>query len=131
MGFFDKIVKSFTGVETPSEKDSVWNHIETEEEIESVILDSKKRVQVVYKHSPSCGVSYFALNNLDHPELFGNKDIDLHLIDVIKGRSVSKIFAEQIGVRHESPQVIVITDGSVKWHGSHNSVNAENVLAHI
>ncbi len=131
MGFLEKLTKTFTGVEAPSEEESVWNHISSEEEIVKILKSSNERKQVVYKHSPSCGVSYFALRNLNDQELLGNPEIDFHLIDVISERSVSKSFAEKVKVRHESPQIFVIKNEEVIWHASHNSVNAKNVLKQI
>mgnify|MGYP006001255665 FL=1 len=131
MGFFDTITKAFTGVEPPSEESTVWNIIHTEDDINAVIKSSFNRLQIVYKHSPSCGVSYFALRNLNDPELLENPSIDFHLIDVISERSVSKNFAEKVNVRHESPQIFVLNQGEVIWHDSHNSVSAKNVLSHI
>mgnify|MGYP003626974307 FL=1 len=131
MGFLDKITKAFTGEDTLSEENGVWNIISTNEELEAILLASNERTQVVFKHSPSCGVSYFALRHLNDPQLFENNEIDLHLIDVINQRSLSMDFAMRVGVRHESPQIFVVKDGEVKWHASHNSVNAKNVLEHI
>lgn len=131
MGFLDKITKAFTGVEAPAEENSIWNLVSSKEEIEELLMASNERIQIVYKHSPSCGVSYFALRNLNNPELLGNDDLDFHLIDVINERSLSMSFAETVGIRHESPQIFVISDGKVQWHASHNSVNAENVLKYI
>ena len=116
MGFLDKITKAFTGEDTLSEENGVWNIISTNEELEAILLASNERTQVVFKHSPSCGVSYFALRHLNDPQLFENNEID---------------FAMRVGVRHESPQIFVVKDGEVKWHASHNSVNAKNVLEHI
>lgn len=131
MGIFDKITKAFTGVEAPSEENTVWNMISSNQEIEQMIEESSTRTQIVYKHSPSCGVSYFALRNLNDPKLLENDEVDFHLIDVINNRSVSIKFAEMMRVRHESPQIFVIKDGKVLWHDSHNSVHAKNVLEHI
>lgn len=131
MGIFDKITKAFTGVEAPSEENTVWNMISSNQEIEQMLEKSHTRTQIVYKHSPSCGVSYFALRNLNDPNLLENDELDFHLIDVIYDRAVSKAFAEKMGIRHESPQIFVIKNGKVLWHDSHNSVHAKNVLEHI
>jgi len=130
-----KIIKFISEFFSPrvssSNVEEVWHHIVSEEDIKSILLASNERTQVVYKHSPSCGVSYFALRNLNDPQLFEKDEIDLHLIDVITQRSLSMDFAERVGIRHESPQIFVIKDGKIKWHASHNSVNAKNVLEQI
>ena len=131
MGFLDKIANALSATENSSEKESIWNSINSEEEIDKILKLSNERIQIIYKHSPSCGVSYFALRNLNNPELLENPEIDFYLIDVISQRPISGRFAEKVNVRHESPQIFVIKNEEVIWHASHNSVNAKNVLKQI
>jgi bacillithiol system protein YtxJ len=131
MGFLDKITKAFTGKDAPSDENSVWNLISSSEEIEELILASNKRTQIVFKHSPSCGVSFFAMRNLNTPEILENENIDLHLINVIRHRSISQAFAAKADVRHESPQIFILKDEKVIWHASHNLVNAKNVIDNL
>ena len=131
MGFFKKISNALTSDLTIGSGQDTWNNMTSEDEMEQALKASNSRPQIVFKHSSSCGISFFAKRSLDTPELLENEEIDLHLIDVIRARSVSMAFAERMGIRHESPQIFVLKNGKVQWHDSHNSVNAKNVLSNI
>ncbi len=92
---------------------------------------SENKTQVLFKHSPSCAVSYFAKRSLNSEEILNNDKFDFQTVDVINERSLSRKIAELLEVRHESPQIIVIKNRKVIWHDSHNGVNADNLLNHI
>ncbi|MFY0683885.1 MAG: bacillithiol system redox-active protein YtxJ [Balneola sp.] len=131
MGFFKKISNALTSDQTIDSGQDSWSNMTSEDEMEQVLKASNFRPQIIFKHSSSCGISFFAKRSLDTPELLENEEVDLHLIDVIRGRSVSMAFAERMGIRHESPQIFVLKNEKVQWHDSHNSVNAKNVLSNI
>lgn len=131
MGLFSKISTALSSAHAEESDKKVWQRVSSDEDIEQILSVSKSRPQIVFKHSSSCGISFFAKRSLDTPELLENKEVDLHLIDVIRERSVSMAFAERMGIRHESPQIFVLKNGEVQWHDSHNSVNAKNVLSNI
>ena len=48
-------------------------------------------------------------------------------IDVIAQRSLSMELAEDLKIRHESPQLILISEGNVLAHGSHQTVTETTV----
>ncbi len=85
---------------------------------------------VVFKHSTRCGLSASALIEVRqfaacHPT------IPVYLLDVIADRALARSVAQRLGVRHESPQAIVLAYGSVRWHGSHSQVSAAAMEAAI
>jgi len=57
--------------------------------------------------------------------------IPVYLVDVIAQRPLSREIAARLGIRHESPQVIVLRNGAVAWHGSHSDVSAEALAAQV
>lgn len=78
-------------------------------------------VAVLYKHSPTCGLSSMALEEISafsasHP------DIPVYLVDVLSQRPLSNEIESTLGIRHESPQAFIFRDGEVIWHGSHRRV---------
>lgn len=83
-------------------------------------------VVVLYKHSPTCGLSDIAMHEVrrfadDYPE------IPVHVVDVLSQRSVSNHMETTLGIRHESPQAIVFAGGHAVWHGSHRKVTADRL----
>ena len=109
------------------EESDLWNQPQTISEIDD-ILNREVRPQVIYKHSYSCAVSMFAKSSLESDLELAADKADLHLIDVIAQRPLSNDIAEKTGVRHESPQLLVIYNGDVFWSDSHGSVRIDKLL---
>ena len=57
--------------------------------------------------------------------------LPVYLVDVITDRPVSRRIEAVLGVRHESPQVLYLEEGSVRWHASHGRITADALLSHI
>ena len=49
------------------------------------------------------------------------------LLDVRGNSALAREVERRAGVRHESPQLIVLVDGRVAWHASHGRVTAKAV----
>ncbi len=79
---------------------------------------------IIFKHSTSCPISSSAHREVDR-FLSECAHRSLHKVHVIEYRSVSNYIAQQTGVRHASPQVIVLRFGSVHWHASHFSITLD------
>ncbi|NNF05741.1 MAG: bacillithiol system redox-active protein YtxJ [Candidatus Eisenbacteria bacterium] len=79
---------------------------------------------VIFKHSNRCSISSNAHREVskylkDHPES------EIFLIDVVAQRPLSNAVADHLGVRHESPQILLLKNGSVAWHISHFDITAK------
>ena len=55
--------------------------------------------------------------------------VTLELVDVLSQRPLSQAIEAKFGVRHESPQILIIEDGEVMWHASHRGVAPDRVRA--
>ena len=97
------------------------------EELDELLAHSDSRPILLFKHSYSCGVSAEALDeliaHLDAPA--GN--VRYAMITVQTHREISNAVARKLGVRHETPQAIIVRDGQVVWAASHFRVNAEEI----
>jgi bacillithiol system protein YtxJ len=76
---------------------------------------------VLFKHSPACGLSAIAMEEV---KAFSseNPEVTIQVVDVLGQRSLSNAIESVLGIRHESPQTIVFRDGQPMWHGSHRKV---------
>lgn len=84
---------------------------------------------VIYKHSTRCPVSYDAYDEVSRFEL-AHPDVPVHVIDVVLQRDLSRHVASATGVVHQSPQVIVVEGGSVRWHASHYAITTAALELH-
>jgi bacillithiol system protein YtxJ len=96
------------------------------DQLEALVELSFRQPVLIIKHSPACGTSFQALDDLEE-----NRDLlaglDVHLIDVLQQRALSQAIASRFRVRHESPQVLLLLNGRVCWNASHFRVTAEAV----
>ena len=105
--------------------------VHDEKDLDAAFEESKSRTVILFKHSPTCPVSGAAwaefLAFARGPKAAGPAESApaLRVIDVLAGRAVARRVAERTGVRHESPQALVLRDGKVARHASHGSLVAE------
>src|SRR5690242_10092964 len=89
--------------------------LEQAEQLESIIQRSHERPIVIFKHSRACGTSAQAFDELQLLIGDGEPQADMYLVDVLRHRTASQAIAARFGIRHESPQVLVLRDGQVEW----------------
>ncbi len=104
-----------------------WIPLENTEQLEKLNEASHIRPQLIYKHSTRCGISSMAKQRLYKNEL--PEDIDFFYLDLIKYRDISNKVAEMFGVRHESPQVLLIKNGGCIYHESHTAIYMDDIVA--
>ncbi|QCR30424.1 bacillithiol system redox-active protein YtxJ [Priestia megaterium] len=108
----------------------MWKEITTLEEWYGILEESTKRGQIILKHSTTCPVSSNALKEYEqYLNESPNGDVDYTLVKVIESRPVSNKIAEDLNVKHESPQVIFVKDKSKYWTASHWAVTTEHMTA--
>ena len=100
------------------------------EQLDHLLSESHTRPLLLFKHSFSCGVSAEALDELiDHLNAdivaAGVPDPRYAIVTVQTHRDVSNAVSTKLGVRHETPQALLIRDGRVIWSASHFRVTAE------
>src|SRR4051794_38409692 len=93
--------------------------------VDAAIAESRERPVLLFKHSRYCGVSCEALDELNaHIEAQTTAAAAYKMITVQTHRSVSDAAAELLGLRHQTPQAILLRDGKVVWNASHFSITA-------
>src|ERR1044071_3771914 len=90
--------------------------------LESVITDSKQKPVIVFKHSNACSISSRAYREME------KLDGRVNILEVQSAREISRELANLTGIRHETPQVIVLRDGKAVWNASHFDVTAAGVM---
>lgn len=107
--------------------DSPWEELTSEVSVSDLIQRSNEKTQLIYKHSETCGVCLISKEELEKVVDEIAPTTDLYVVNVIAQRAASLTIADKLGIRHESPQVILLKDGEVLWSGSHWDVTAENI----
>ncbi len=88
--------------------------------LENLLTDSTNKPVIVFKHSNACSISARAYREME--KLDG-----VNILEVQSSRAISNEVADLTGVRHETPQVIILRDGKAVWNASHFDVVAAEV----
>ena len=110
----------------------VLNSLETVADLDAALAHSASRPILIFKHSITCGTSEVAREEIE--ELSESIDreglpVDLYVVRVQPARAVSNEIETRMRVRHESPQVLLISNGQVVWRASHFRVTATAMAA--
>lgn len=103
--------------------------LSTIDELDRALQQSSQRPAVIFKHSPTCGISAQAFESISEWLTGEVPDADFYVVPVQASRALSTHLAQTFGIRHESPQVMVIDRGEVVWHGSHYRATATSIAA--
>jgi bacillithiol system protein YtxJ len=104
---------------------AVINKINSSEELEALFTQSNEKPVALFKHSTTCPIS------LDVYREINNVEGEINVVVVQTARSVSNEIAARTGVRHESPQALVIKNGKAIYHASHYDITADDVNSKI
>lgn len=93
------------------------------EELDELFTKSAETPVILFKHSLTCPISHAAYGEMDLLD-----DQEISLVVVQDSRTVSNEIAHKTGVRHESPQTLIVSAGKVVWHAAHYDITKTAVI---
>lgn len=129
MGFFDKIrnLKSEDDIAKEEIKRVPWIELTSKEMLDEITEISQQTPVAILKHSTSCGISRMVLRQFEKDFNLKEEDVKLYFLDLLRYREISNKIASKFNVPHQSPQLIVIKDGSVVYNASHGEISADSL----
>lgn len=106
---------------------ALLTHLSDVDELEAAIAESRERPVLVFKHSRTCGISAEALDEFRTHVERAESRVSYKLITVQSHRRVSDEAAARFGIRHETPQAILLRDGRAVWNASHFRITASHL----
>lgn len=97
--------------------------IDTETGWADLVVRSAVEPVLLFKHDPYCIVSIYAHRQMSR------LDREVPVLDVAAEDALSQQVAADTGVRHESPQVVVLRNGKAAWSASHHRITRDSVEA--
>ena len=102
-----------------------WIELTEEGQLNEIKEQSMNKPQVIFKHSTRCGISSVAKNRLERVSTPEN--IDFYFLDLVRNREISRKIAEEFTISHESPQVLLIKNGTCVYDESHSGIHMEEI----
>jgi bacillithiol system protein YtxJ len=93
--------------------------INSSEDLDGILEESRRAPVWLLKHSLICPLSDYGKREC---ESFASSVGDagtFAMIEVQNARDVSEEVVQRLGVRHETPQVLLVIGAEAKWHASH------------
>ncbi|WP_394748579.1 bacillithiol system redox-active protein YtxJ [Spongiimicrobium salis] len=121
MGLFGGLFGS-GNTEKKERKVLPWQKLERVSQLDEIIKRSKGKTQLIYKHSTTCGISKMVLNMFTEAYDFTEEQLDIYYLDLHSYREVSNETGYKFQVMHQSPQILLIKNGTVVAHASHGAI---------
>jgi bacillithiol system protein YtxJ len=128
MSFWNKSRES--NQETVS-NDVDWQLLNTEEGLDDLKAKSVDKPQIIFKHSTRCSISAMAKRRLERNWNIDESQAVIHYLDLIAYRSVSNKVADDFGVTHQSPQLLIIKNGQSVFDTSHNDIDVATIAENL
>ena len=125
MGLFDNFLKSADKQENKMKIN--WLPLNDELQLSAIIKISSDKPVLIFKHSTRCGISRMVLKNFESDYDIPETEMDLYFLDLLNYRALSQDISTKFNVIHQSPQVLVLKNGEVIYHYSHDYISAVKI----
>ena len=104
-----------------------WIKLDSTELLNKLIQKSNMQPQIIFKHSTRCSISGMALGRLRS----GIAGVDYYILDLIAYRDISNLIARELGVEHQSPQLLIINKEKCVFDTSHFNISTSSIEKEI
>ncbi|MFN0048364.1 MAG: bacillithiol system redox-active protein YtxJ [Cytophagales bacterium] len=106
-----------------------WNNLTDELQLEELKKKSEIQPVLIFKHSTTCSISIAAKARLERNwKKEQAENVSTFYLDLLSHRNISNKIATEFGVKHESPQVLLLKNGKVVFHTSHLNINFDAIV---
>ncbi|MEB2343101.1 MAG: bacillithiol system redox-active protein YtxJ [Flavobacteriia bacterium] len=100
-----------------------WIELTTLGQLDRIDDLSRQKPVLIFKHSTTCRISKGALARLEKDwTAADDAGHPAYYLDLWAHRDISDAVETRYGIRHESPQVLVIRNGACIHHTSHRAI---------
>jgi bacillithiol system protein YtxJ len=105
-----------------------WIILKSQQQLADLKKRSDENPILIFKHSTRCSTSRMSLDRLErHWNSEEMKSVTPYFLDLITYREISNMIAHQFEVIHESPQVLVISNGKSILDLSHLDISYDQI----
>ena len=98
-----------------------FNPVSDASTLEELFEPTNAQPVLLFKHSNSCPISARAYRQMQEVK------VPVSILVVQEDRALSRDVATRTGVRHETPQALVLRNGRAVWAASHFDISADAV----
>jgi len=130
MNFFKKIFTE-KKITRESKKQIPWIPLTSLNQLDEILKDSDEKLIAIFKHSTRCGISRMALRQFEKQLNIEMSSVSLYFLDLLVYREISNEIAKRFKVHHQSPQLIILKNGTAIHQSSHHEIDATILVNYI
>jgi bacillithiol system protein YtxJ len=105
-----------------------WQPLTESEQLTDIVRESHDKPVLIFKHSTTCSISAAAKSKIERQWPDADlSDVKIYYLDLLRFRPISAEIATKFGIRHESPQLLLIQDGECRFDASHMGIRLTDV----
>lgn len=107
-----------------------WNNLAEINDLDTIVKESFDKTVLIFKHSTSCSISSIAKRRIEE-DWTNEGNHKIYYLDLLRYRPISNAIAERFEVHHESPQILIISDGECVFEASHLDITAQEIMEEL
>ena len=108
-----------------------WIALTQPEQLTEIARASHEQPVLIFKHSTTCSISAAAKGKIERQWADSGLDLPIYYLDLLRFRPISSQIAQEFGVEHQSPQLLLIQDGECRYNASHMGIRLSDVKATV
>jgi bacillithiol system protein YtxJ len=105
-----------------------WKELKALNQIDEITAESINKFVLIFKHSTRCNVSRMTMDRLERDwNDNGMPEVSLFYLDLLRFREISNAVAQAFNVYHQSPQILLISNGKSVLDLSHFDIRFESI----
>mgnify|MGYP000400551568 CR=1 FL=1 len=131
MGLFNNLFGGKNGGEKKEVKQIPWIALTSLAQLDEINQNSNSKTQVIFKHSTTCGISRMVLNMFTESYGLSDNQMNLYFLDLHSYRDISNEVGYKFQVMHQSPQLLIVKNGTTVAHASHGAITEIDLERYI
>jgi bacillithiol system protein YtxJ len=105
-----------------------WIELKELDQLQKIKHESTQQPVLIFKHSSRCNISRTSLDRLERKwNTVEMAHVKPYFLDLLSFREISNHLADLFSVEHESPQILVISDGKAILDLSHFQIDYDQI----
>jgi len=121
MNLFSKIFGESDNKDT-SHSRIKWKELTQISQVGHLISESFDIPVFIFKHSTRCSISRMALKQFENQYQISS-EVDAYFLDLLSYREISNEIADRLQVVHQSPQLLLVSNGKCVYTVSHSDID--------
>lgn len=106
-----------------------WNELNDMAQLAIIDKESENNLVMILKHSTRCSISTAALERLNRKWSQADYEkIKPYYLDLLAHRDISNAIETRYEIEHQSPQVLVISQGKCIYTETHSGIRHDDLM---